>query len=126
MTEPIQLTLPWPPSVNSMYRAIPRGKHCQNILSRKGREYKESALIAIACHNLPPGELDGDLQVTLDLYPPDARRRDVDNYSKVVLDVLTEGCVWHDDSQIADLHILKRPRDKDNPRVVVTISAITP
>ena len=126
MTDPIQLTLPWPPSVNAMWRAIPRGKHCTSILSKRGREYREAAMIAIAAHNYTLRKLSGRLKVTLDLHPPTARKFDCDNYAKAIQDALTHGCVWDDDEQIDDLHILKHPRDKENPRVVVTISELKP
>ena len=33
------------------------------------------------------------------LYPPDARRRDIDNYNKALCDALTHAGVWEDDSQ---------------------------
>ncbi|WP_159137369.1 RusA family crossover junction endodeoxyribonuclease, partial [Citrobacter braakii] len=33
-------------------------------------------------------------------YPPDARRRDIDNYNKALFDALTHAGIWEDDSQI--------------------------
>jgi len=120
----IQRTLPWPPSVNAMWRAIPRGKCCTSILSKKGRDYRESALIAIAAHNLTLRQLDGRLQVSLDLHPPTLRKYDADNYCKAIFDSLTHGGVWLDDEQVDSLHVLKCPKDADNPRVVVTITEL--
>ncbi|MFK8827299.1 RusA family crossover junction endodeoxyribonuclease, partial [Citrobacter freundii] len=38
--------------------------------------------------------------VEIILYPPDARRRDIDNYNKALFDALTHAGVWEDDSQI--------------------------
>jgi crossover junction endodeoxyribonuclease RusA len=43
--------------------------------------------------------------VTLTAFPPDKRRRDLDNLPKVVLDSLTKAGVWKDDSQIQRLTI---------------------
>ena len=34
------------------------------------------------------------------LYPPDQRRRDIDNYNKALFDALTLTGVWEDDSQV--------------------------
>ena len=124
MPDPIRITLPWPPSVNSMWRAVPRGKCCANILSAKGREYRERALLEIASQGETLRMLTGRLRVTLDLFPPTRRRMDVDNYSKASLDVLTHAKVWADDEQIDDLHILRCPVDRKNPRVIVTITEI--
>jgi len=45
----------------------------------------------------------GGLKKTAPLLP----REDVDNLSKAVLDALT-GVAWHDDKQVASLHIVKR------------------
>lgn len=124
VNETVQITLPFPPSVNGYWRAF-RGR---NILSKRGREYREDAMGAIAkammAGGFPP--LAHRLKVSLDLHPPDARRRDIDNYCKGVLDALTHAGVWLDDEQIDELNILKCPRDKDDPRVVVTITEIEP
>ena len=120
MSQTHQIALPFPPSVNGYWRAY-QGR---NILSKRGREYRKRAVIDIQAHGLAMARLSGRLEVSLDLHPPDARRRDADNYCKGVLDALTHAGVWGDDEQIDRLHILKCPRDKDNPRVVVTISEI--
>jgi len=49
--------------------------------------------------------LDGPLVVTIDVHPPDRRRRDLDNLFKGILDALEKGGAYHDDSQIEDLRI---------------------
>lgn len=97
-----ELELPFPPSVNACYRAIPRGKICANILSKKGREYKER--IAGLMGEKPAMLTDARLMVQIRLFMPDLRRRDVDNYNKILLDSLS-GYVWEDDSQIDILTI---------------------
>lgn len=116
----VQFVLPFPPSVNGYWRAF-RGR---NILSKRGRQYRHDAHVEILASEHATVRMDGRLQVSLDLHPPDRRRRDVDNYCKGVLDALTHAGVWGDDEQIDDLHILKCPPDRDDPRVVVTISEI--
>lgn len=41
------------------------------------------------------------------LWFPDRRRRDLDNALKSILDALTKGGAYHDDSQVAELHVYR-------------------
>ena len=52
--------------------------------------------------------MDGPLCVSIDVHPPDRRRRDIDNLQKALLDALAHGGAYHDDSQIARLTVEKR------------------
>ena len=47
------------------------------------------------------------LAVKVEVYPPDRRRRDIDNVQKPILDALEKGQAYEDDSQI-DLLISQR------------------
>jgi crossover junction endodeoxyribonuclease RusA len=49
--------------------------------------------------------MSGPLEVSIDVFPPDRRRRDVDNVQKALLDALAHGGAYHDDSQINRLSI---------------------
>ena len=49
----------------------------------------------------------GPLEVDIHVYPPDRRRRDVDNVQKALLDALDHGGGYEDDSQIVRLSIEK-------------------
>ncbi len=49
--------------------------------------------------------MEGRLSVKIDMHPPDARRRDVDNVLKPLLDALQHGGAFRDDSQIDKLTI---------------------
>lgn len=51
----------------------------------------------------------GPLNVHIDIFPPDKRRRDIDNCFKSVLDALQHAGVFWDDSQIIVLHAVKHP-----------------
>lgn len=106
----IALTLPFPPSLNTYYRhvviPVKSGKgRSVTLMSMAGRKYREAvkkiATGACAC-------MSGPLRVCLDLYPPDRRARDLDNYAKAVLDALTLSGVWGDDAQIDELRIVRR------------------
>jgi Holliday junction resolvase RusA-like endonuclease len=54
---------------------------------------------------------------------PDRRRRDLSNVVKSVEDGLN-GVVWADDSQIAELHVV-RDYSKDSPRVEVRVELLS-
>lgn len=88
------LELPWPPSINHYYRVV----HGRQVLGQAGRRYREMVESLLA---ESPGErLAGPLEIAVELYPPDRRRRDIDNYNKCLLDALTVGGLWEDDSQV--------------------------
>lgn len=67
--------------------------------------------------------LEGDVEVSIELYPPSRRRFDIDNYIKTVLDVLTQNGVWRDDSQVTILHVAKGDCIKPGA-AVVTINQV--
>ena len=103
----INIRLPWPPTVNTYY-TIARGR---KILSKKGREYKIAAAGALY-RAIPWPRADGRLEVLIDAYPPDKRRRDIDNIVKPILDSLTDCGIWDDDSQVDILRIRRKQIEK--------------
>ena len=115
---PETLTLPWPPSVNSMYRSV----NGRTILSKPGRAYKEHA--ALILNTQPFDFFGGRVSVSIEAYPPNRRLFDLDNRLKAVLDSLEDAGVYDDDEQIDDLRIVRMPVAKDSARVEVTIAAL--
>lgn len=104
----VVLTLPFPPSINTYWRHIAKGKLAGRVLlSEKGREYRTEATGAMLSQLGRMPKLAGRLAVTLAVNPPDRRRRDLDNMPKALLDALTHAQVILDDSQIDDLHIVR-------------------
>jgi len=98
----LELELPYPPSVNHYYRRVgPR-----TLISREGRRYREQVCAILRTLCVRP--LEGPLEVRIDAYPPDRRRRDADNLLKSCLDALQHGGLYRDDSQIVRLQIEKR------------------
>jgi len=99
------LTLPWPPSINHYWRHVGR----RVLISREGRTFRRNvcALLGGGGPRKPPA--DGRIALCMDAFPPDRRRRDLDNIAKPVLDALEHAGVYLDDSQI-DL-LLTRRRD---------------
>ncbi|MFO8013869.1 MAG: RusA family crossover junction endodeoxyribonuclease [Phycisphaerae bacterium] len=115
---PTTITLPYPPSVNHYWRMW-RGRM---VVSREGRRYRKRVAATLAALGVRP--LDGPVEVEIELYPPDRRRRDVDNAQKSLLDALEKGGAYHDDSQIVRLLTEKRGPVKGG-RTIVRISKAT-
>tara|TARA_R110002033_G_scaffold67844_1_gene118931 strand:+ start:161 stop:529 length:369 start_codon:yes stop_codon:yes gene_type:complete len=110
----IQIALPYPPTVNTYWRRIQRGRTPATILSKRGREYREAAVRIASGHKAPAGRL----AVRVDLHPPDKRRRDIDNCAKALLDALAHAGVFEDDSLIDDLRLVRCERVKGGAAVV--------
>ena len=103
MTNSISLILPWPPSVNRIWRSVGG----RVLLSAEGRAYRQVVAAAVLEQRGPPlGPLTGRLSMAIRVYPPDRRRRDVDNLAKAILDAIEHaGSVYENDSQIDHLSI---------------------
>jgi crossover junction endodeoxyribonuclease RusA len=54
-----------------------------------------------------PMTIDQQVSMTVVLYPPDNRKRDVDNYMKPLLDSITKSGLWMDDSLVDQLLIYR-------------------
>ncbi len=97
-----EFELPWPPSVNHYYRHVgPRV-----LISRDGRRYRENVVARFATDRV--AKFSGPVDLLIELYPPDNRRRDADNSLKCLLDTFTHAGLYDDDSQICKLTVIKR------------------
>jgi len=110
----IQLSLPWPPSINHYYRRVGN----RTLISRPGRNYRRTVVRQLRPHFREP--LRGRLGVTIHAHPPDKRRRDLDNAQKALLDALQHAGVYADDSQI-DALAIHRCKPVPDGRVRVSI-----
>lgn len=120
MSAAITIALPWPPTVNTYYRTISRGKLAgRTLISERGRAYRKVVidhLVAAACTGVGSAAVAVDIEAR----PPDRRRRDLDNLPKAVLDALTHGGVWEDDAQINDLRIWRSAQRTGE--IIITIT----
>ena len=118
----IEITLPFPPSTNTYWRHLSKGKLAgRTLISEKGREYRRLVTQLVAAE--PRGQMTGRLAVHIDAYPPDRRRRDLDNLLKSLQDSMQHAGLYADDSQIDDLRIRRCPVGSFG-RVVVRLSEI--
>lgn len=103
----IEFSLPWPPSVNAMWRTPNSGPLAgRTMLSKEGRDYRRAVAKAVQQQRVATLG-DARLRVELEVRMPDRRRRDLDNMPKALFDGLTHAGVWTDDSQIDDLRIVR-------------------
>jgi crossover junction endodeoxyribonuclease RusA len=115
----IELSLPWPPSLNRIWRAI----NNRILLSAEARTFHRAAKNA-----LPPGRtpkpLTGRLAVQITLCPPKHQQDavwDIANREKLICDTLTKQRIWEDDSQI-DWLLLVRGSAFASGRAIVSIA----
>ncbi len=111
--------MPWPPSVNNYWRPW-KGRM---VLTKKGRDYKKEVYVKIY-KNLAKKFGDSRVRVVIRAYPPDNRRRDIDNICKAVLDAIGDCGIYNDDSQIDDLRVIRETK-RINGLVEVSLIEIT-
>ena len=115
----VNLTLPYPPSMNHYWRHF-RG---HTVISREGRTFRTNvcALLGGGGPRKPPSG--GRIALCMDAFPPDRRRRDLDNLQKPTLDALEHAGIYEDDSQI-DLLITRRRERAVPPRVEIALTEL--
>lgn len=106
------LYLPEPPSANRYWRNW-RGRM---VVSAEARAYKARVWAeAVRCKHRP---MSGPVRVTL-FWRRKAKRGDLDNRIKVVLDAI-KGTLYDDDKQVVEIHA-RRMDLPENPGLTVTV-----
>lgn len=111
----MQIELEYPPSANRYWRNF-RGRM---VVSEEARTYKQLAYWQAKQQGAICAS--GPVAVSLHVRRP-AKRRDLDNHAKVVLDSL-QGAAYENDSQIVELHITMED-NKKNPGVSVKVEEL--
>lgn len=97
-----ELYLPYPPTINSYYVKTRNGI----FISTKGRKFRVDVAEAVV-QQLPDVSITFKVLIEIVLYPPDKRKRDIDNCSKAILDSLTKCGLWDDDVLVDQLFIYR-------------------
>lgn len=106
MTAPLELCLPWPPSVNHYYgnasvKLKATGKHTViRYITKIGKQYKHDVKIMVDANGAVSFG-NTKVQVLVILHPILGRKKvDIDNYHKALFDALEHACVFNNDHQI--------------------------
>ncbi len=110
--------LPYPPSVNSLYRTIVRGRIAMPIKTAAYRDYEGEVRRLFLEELKEPFARDLRVAVTIHVYRPQ-KRGDLDNTLKALLDVL-HSIAFENDDQVIEIHAYRHD-DKENPRASVEI-----
>jgi len=112
------LTLPYPTRVNHYWRHF-RGR---TLISQEGRAYREHVCALLGGNGPRQPPTGGRIALGMEAFPPDRRKRDLDNLQKPVLDALEHSGVYEDDSQI-DLLVTRRRERTKGGKLIVRIDA---
>ena len=100
----LRFELPYPPSINHYYVHSARGV----TLGAKGQSYRRDAVFLL--HKFRGSCKDKKIAVTINVFPPDKRKRDIDNILKCLLDAMEYANVYENDNQIDMLTVIRRQR----------------
>jgi len=112
-----RIVLPVPPSAGLYWRLV-RGRIVKTAAARGYQQGVKLRALAQGCRPTA-----GLVAVTVHWFRA-ARRGDLDNHLKVVLDAL-QGAAYRNDKQIVELHAY-RLEDRQNPRLQIAIEDVAP
>lgn len=111
-----------PPSVNNYYVKTQRGQ----FISQKGKKFRDQVMADV--HEQLNGIEPINCKIRLDVvvWPPDNRKRDLDNFMKSLQDALTHANVWKDDSLIDQVCIYRGVKSAPDGGCYVRVSEAAP
>lgn len=101
----LELHLPYPPSVNHIYR---RSRYGGVYLSKETVTFKKEVWLLAKEKKISMFSKDKFLSIEIDMHPPDKRKRDIDNINKQIFDALMFSGIIFDDSQFVELKVSKK------------------
>ncbi len=122
MEKLIELTLPWPPTINTYWQEAQPSKKTaalfaagkikriprHTFISERGKVFRTAAVALCREQHRDPA-LKGRLRILILAHPPDRRIRDIDNIVKPLFDALAYGGIFVDDNQIDDYRNIRQP-----------------
>lgn len=113
----VTFELDFPPTINTYWRR--NGN--RYFIAPKGVAFREHAMYVCRAHKGLFSESDR-ISMTILVYPPDKRRRDLDNLPKALADSFQHAGVYVDDCQVDEL-VVRRMKSIEG-RVTVILSTI--
>lgn len=111
----LQLNLPWPPSANRYWRFVGGSIPYVSPEAKKYiQQIKKLHLLNQFCFN-------GRLELNIQAFPPDKRKRDIDNILKVTCDSLERAGFFINDSQIDKITVERNELFKPGGKLMVEI-----
>lgn len=117
----INLILPWPPSVNQIWSTTRKGNWYSSKVAKDFKEMVSYYVTVKRARNAFVGAV--PLNFEMLAYPPDNRRRDLDNLAKVVFDALQGASVFENDCQIKKMY-MEMCGKSPGGKVLVTLSEL--
>jgi len=108
------LYLSWSPTVNNYYSHTRRGIY----ISKRGKAYLNTVISDVR-EQAPDVYIDYKISLTVYMFPPDRRVRDLDNYLKAMQDSVTKSGFWEDDSLIDQLFVKRGEVVKGGAMVII-------
>ena len=99
------INIPFPPATGNHYRSF-TFKTRRDFVTKKAQAYRLAVKSCLVASRFAQSDMFVDhVNVVMNIYPPDRRKRDIDNVAKVVWDALTLAGLWKDDKLIKNLHV---------------------
>lgn len=106
-----------PLSTNGIYKFASK-PFPRTYMTAAGKEIKKGYISSIY-EQFKMNPLSCPIEIKIELFFGDLRKRDWDNYNKIIMDSFN-GIVWEDDSQIIKGTVIKN-YSKENPRIEIEI-----
>ena len=120
----LEITLPFPPSINSYWKHKVTGRLARVYISQEAVNFRARVIEITRFIGLHNKTLGTRLKVKIELFAPNNRSYDIDNRVKAVFDALTHANVWLDDELVDELTVKRGAVDKNNGHCIVIIEEI--